>query len=168
MIPQITVHLLDSAQGHPLQTWKFDDRDSVTLGRSPDNDIVVTDPYVSRSHAYLKFDGDQWRLISLSRQQIYFEGQVLPEVPIDDGTVCRLGPHGCFLKFAQTAAQQDDRATISFDASTMPILKLDPERMQQEVSQFVEAPYFKQLKEAIRQRREQQQQEQQQLEETKR
>jgi len=165
MIPPITVHLLDSAQGHPLQTWKFDDRDSVTMGRSPDNDIVVTDPYVSRSHAYLKFDGDQWRLISLSRQRIYFEGQVVPEVPIDGGTVCRLGPHGCYLKFDQTAAQQDDRATISFDASTMPILKLDRERMQQEVSQFVEAPYFKQLKEAIRQRREQK--EQQQLEETK-
>ncbi len=159
MIPQITVHLLDSAQGHPLQTWKFDNRDSVTMGRSPDNDIVVTDPYVSRSHAYLKFDGDQWRLISLSRQRIFYEGQALPEVPVGDGTVCRLGPHGCYLKFDQAEAQQDERATISFDATLMPIFKLDREKMQQEVSQFVDAPYFQQLKDAVRQRREQQQME---------
>jgi len=163
MAPQITVQLLDSAQGHPLQTWKFDNRESVTMGRSPDNDIVVTDPYVSRSHAALKFDGEQWRLSSLSRQQIFHEGHLLPEVSIGDGTVCRLGPHGCYLKFNQTAAQQDDRATISFDASTMPILKLDREKMQQEVSQVVDAPYFQQLKDAVRQRRQQRQ-----LEETNR
>lgn len=163
MIPQITVHLLDSAQGHPLQSWKFDDRDSLTMGRSPDNDIVVTDPYVSRSHAYLKFDGDQWRLISLSRQQIFFEGQVLPEVPVGDGTVCRLGPHGCYLKFDQAGAQQDERSTISFDATLMPVFKLDREKMQQEVSQIADAPYFQQLKDAVRQRREQRQ-----AEETKR
>jgi hypothetical protein len=159
MIPQITVHLLDSAQGHPLHTWTFENDDSVTMGRSPDNDIVVADPYVSRAHAYLKFDGDQWRLIALSRQMIFYEGQTWPEVPVGDGTVCRLGPHGCYLRFGRAEAQQNQRATISFDAARMPILKLDREKMQQEVSQIADAPYFQQLKDAMRQRREQRQKE---------
>jgi hypothetical protein len=153
MIPQITVYLLDSAQGHPLQTWTFEDHDSVTLGRSPDNDVVVADPYVSRAHAYLKFDNNQWRLIALSRQMIFFEGQTWPEVPIDDSTVYRLGPHGCNLRFGLAQGQQNDRATISFDAAAMPVLKLDRDKMQQEVSQITDAPYFQQLKDAVRQRR---------------
>ncbi len=163
MIPQITVHLLDSAQGHPLQSWTFDNHDSVTMGRSPDNDIVVADPYVSRAHAYLKFDRGQWRLISLSRQMIYFEGQTWPEVPIDDGTVFRLGQHGCYLRFGQAGAQQNEGATMSFDATLMPTFKLDREKMQQEVSQITDGPYFQQLKDAMRQRRAQRR-----MEETKR
>jgi hypothetical protein len=157
MIPQITVHLLDSAQGHPLQTWTFENHDSVTMGRAPDNDIVVTDPYVSRAHAYLKFDNGQWRLIALSRQLIFYEGQTWPEVSLGDGTVCRLGPHGCYLRFGQAEAQQHEGATISFDATLMPTLKLDREKMQQEVSEIADAPYFQQLKDAMRQRREQRQ-----------
>jgi hypothetical protein len=162
MIPQITVHLLDTAQGHPLQTWTFADHDSVTMGRSPDNDIVVADPYVSRAHAYLKFDRDEWRLIAISRQLIFCAGQTWPEVPVVDGTVCRLGPHGCYLRFGQAEAQQNLR-TMSFDATPMPILQLDREKMQQDVSQIADAPYFQQLQDAIRQRRARRQ-----MEETKR
>lgn len=162
MVPQITVHLLDSAQGHPLQTWTFENRESVTLGRSPENDIVVTDPYVSRSHAYLKFDRSQWRLMAISRQMIFHEGRTWPEVPVYDGTVCRLGPHGCYLRFVQADAQQNEQATISGSGISIPNLKLDRARMEQEVSQIADEPYFQRLKDAMRQRREQQQ-----LEETR-
>jgi hypothetical protein len=154
MTHQITVHLLDSAQGHPLQTWSFEDHDSLTLGRAPDNDIVVADPYVSRAHAYLKFDGREWRLISLSRQMIFYEGDSWPEVPVGDGTVCRLGPHGCYLRFGQAREHDSQRATMSFDATLMPVFKLDRDKMQKEVSQIADAPYFQQLKDAARAQRE--------------
>lgn len=157
MIPQISVHLLDSAQGHSLQSWTFENHDSITIGRSPDNDIVVTDPYVSRAHAYLKFDDGQWRLMAISERLLLFNGQKTAEVPVSDGTVCRLGPQGCFVRFGQAESQQNLRATISFDAAVIPDFRLDHEQMQQEVNQIADAPFFQQLKDAMLRRREQKQ-----------
>ncbi len=145
MIPQIIVHLLDPTQGHPLQSWMFADHELVTVGRSPDNDVAVADPYVSRAHAYLTFDSNEWRLIAISGQRIFYEGQTCTEVPVGDGTVCRLGPHGCYLRFGQGESQQEQRATISFNARLMPVLTLDREKMQEEVDQIADAPYFQQL-----------------------
>ena len=127
MIPPITVHLLDSAQGHPLQTWTFDSHEALTMGRSPDNDIVVADPYVSRAHAYLKFDGGQWRLIAISRQQLVSRGTDVPEIAVDDGTVCRLGPHGCYLRFGNV--EIDIKATIAPDVTLMPVLQARPRKV---------------------------------------
>jgi pSer/pThr/pTyr-binding forkhead associated (FHA) protein len=159
MIPQISVHLLDSAQGHPLQSWTFENHDSITIGRSPDNDIVLTDPYVSRAHAYLRFDDGQWRLTAISQRLIVFNGQKVSEVPVLDGTICRLGSQGCFVRFGQEESQQNLRATISFDTALVPELRLDQERMQQEVNQIVDAPFFQQLKDAMLRRRERKQME---------
>jgi pSer/pThr/pTyr-binding forkhead associated (FHA) protein len=56
----VVIDLLDSAQGHPLRTWSFNDRDKITLGRTPENDVSVADPYVSRSHAYLQVKDGGW------------------------------------------------------------------------------------------------------------
>src|SRR5262245_49187410 len=123
MTPHITVHLLDSALGHSLQTWSFGNVDSITVGRSPDNDVAVADPYVSRTHAFLKLDNDQWKFIAISRQLIVHEGQSVPEVLVGDGTVCRLGPNGCYLRFGQPETQQNHRATILFDETLMPVFK---------------------------------------------
>jgi len=91
MIPKITLHLLDSAQGHPLQSWAFEGRDSITLGRAPECDVVLADPYVSRSHACLKYASNEWRVLSNNDRTVIFEGQPWSEVPLSDGTVFRLG-----------------------------------------------------------------------------
>ena len=34
--------------------------DRITIGRTPNNDIVVADPSISRLHAYLRRDGGTW------------------------------------------------------------------------------------------------------------
>jgi len=34
--------------------------DRITIGRTPNNDIVIVDHSVSRFHAYLRFDGNAW------------------------------------------------------------------------------------------------------------
>jgi hypothetical protein len=154
MIPRIAVQLLDSAQGHPLQTWTFENRDMLTLGRAPECDVMLADPYVSRSHAYLKFENGKWRVVAVSQRLVLFEGQTWSEVPLADGTVFRLGPNGCYLRFQQATAQYANSATMSFNSPVAPVFQLDRERMQNEVSQIVDAHYFQQLKDARRQMRE--------------
>ena len=94
MIPRITLQLLDSAQGHPLQTWTFEDKDEITLGRSAENDVVLADPYVSRAHAFLKYESSGWRLVSISSRLIVLEGQTWREVPLVAGTCSAWDPTG--------------------------------------------------------------------------
>jgi pSer/pThr/pTyr-binding forkhead associated (FHA) protein len=160
MIPRITLQLLDSAQGHPLQTWSFENRETITLGRSSDNDVVLADPYVSRSHARLQYENGAWRLFSLSTKMIMLEGQTWNEIPLVAGTVFRLGASGCFLRYSRLQDQPTNSATMSFDATLMPILELNREKMQQDVGQIVDGAYFQQLKDARRQLRERRQMEQ--------
>ena len=153
MSSQIVLQLLDSAEGRPLQTWTFENRDSISLGRSPGNDVVLADPYVSRSHARIQFQNNAWRLVSVSEKLIVFEDQPLGEIPLTAGTVFRLGPSGCYLRFDRPQAQPVNSATMSFDATLMPVLKLDRDKMLREVGQIADADYFQQLKDAGRQLR---------------
>jgi hypothetical protein len=150
MTPHGVLQLLDSAQGHPLQTWTIAEKDHVTIGRAEENDIVVADPYVSRAHAYLHFDPahDEWRVISISRQQVVFQGEARGELPLADGMVFRLGQHGCYLRFGQSLDGADDRKTISFDATLMPVFALDRKKMQSEVNEIADGEYFQSLKHA--------------------
>jgi hypothetical protein len=151
MFPKVTLQLLDSAQGHPLQTWTFENRDSITLGRSPDNDVVLADPYVSRAHAYLKFDSGNWRLISISARLIELEGKTWNEIPVTLGTVFRLGPTGSYLRFGQAKDDSTNSATMTFSDTLMPVLELDREKMHREVGEIADSSYFQHLQKARRQ-----------------
>lgn len=54
-------------------------RHAMTIGRAPSNDIVLTDPTVSREHARLVLDQYGWRIINLTVQNIVrVNGQPVP------------------------------------------------------------------------------------------
>jgi predicted component of type VI protein secretion system len=148
------IQLLDSDHGRTLQSWTFDDRDSITIGRAEDNDVVVADPYVSRSHALLRWENGRWTLTSVSRQLVCYQGELWGELALTDGTVFRLGPNGCYLRFAHSTSQEPANSkTMSYDASSMPIFELDREKVHQDVTQIAGGEYFQHLKAAAEQLR---------------
>lgn len=151
---RIVIQLLDSTKGHALQTWTFDNRATVTIGRAPDNDVELADPYVSRAHAYLQCTSDGWRLMAISQQGLRYKGRSCRELAIVDDAECQLGPHGCLIRIKQ-ADEPTNSQTLSFDETQVPVLMLDCEKLRQEVNQIAEADYFEALKHAARQRREQ-------------
>ena len=58
----------------------------VTFGRSPDNDLVLDDPHVSRHHGTLRAEGEGWRVeargengLSLDGDELEAESAELPE-----------------------------------------------------------------------------------------
>jgi serine/threonine protein kinase, bacterial len=57
---KISLHLLDSAKGQAVQTWKFEGQSLVRIGRSEENHVVIPDPSVSRFHAELRYLADSW------------------------------------------------------------------------------------------------------------
>ncbi len=151
------IQLLDSANGRPLQNWRIGTDKRTTIGRALENDIVVADPYVSRSHAYIDFDAarQQWLMVSVSQHQLVYDGKTLPELRLADGMVIRLGGQGCYLRFNQHQAveQQDNRQTISFEMLMKPKLSLDKQQLAKEVDDIVSGDFFQNLKQAVQRQR---------------
>lgn len=44
----VTLYLLDPQQATQLQQWQFEDQSLIRIGRAPDNDVILTNPLVSR------------------------------------------------------------------------------------------------------------------------
>src|SRR4051812_12248861 len=70
----------------------LDPRRSYTVGRDPGADIVVAVEGVSRSHAVLRFEGDEWVLEDAgSANGTYDDGRRIQRTAVSPGTEVRLG-----------------------------------------------------------------------------
>jgi RsiW-degrading membrane proteinase PrsW (M82 family) len=68
----------------------------VRIGRSPDNEIIVPDPTVSREHAMVTWQEDSWMLDDLGKSRTFVGGlpvgSVVVSQPLDVRLVSPLGP----------------------------------------------------------------------------
>jgi pSer/pThr/pTyr-binding forkhead associated (FHA) protein len=150
----IALHLLDSAQGHTLQTWRIADKSTVTVGRSDDNDVVIADAHVSRLHVTLVHQECGWTLVSLGRHGTLIGDRVISEAPLREGTIFRLGANGPTLRFGMGEQATSRSATLdNIDPEMLAMLDIDQGRKQQEVDQITENVVFKQLQERLRRQR---------------
>lgn len=90
----ITIILLHPSQNIPLQSWSFDQQETLSIGRSTDNDIVVYSAVVSRHHAKLKRNGEQWQCINMGVNGIFIKGEKVSQIELEDGMVIRLADTG--------------------------------------------------------------------------
>jgi len=93
------------------QTFTFEPGQTVHIGRSPDNAIVVSDPIVSRDHARIRWQPDGWILDDLGKGRTFVGGLPVASVsvqqPLDVHLATPLGP-GLRIELAG-AARQDDQ-----------------------------------------------------------
>ena len=79
----------------PDKTWEvmLDDRvDSLSIGRSDNNDVVIEHPSISRSHAKIIRDHRTFKIVDLnSSNGIHFNGEKRDEVVFDSGVTVQLG-----------------------------------------------------------------------------
>ena len=148
----VQIHLLDSAQGHPLQTWQFDDQDRVTIGRAQENDIALSDQRVSRLHAELFYSEDGWKLVSRGRNGTQINGLLVAEYELCDETVFQLGPSGPSLCFSTVREVADFSATfVNPHSDGLEHLVIDQEQTADEVNQIIESAAFQELQKQARQ-----------------
>ena len=145
---RLVLFLLDSSQGHPLQAWSFDGQDMIRIGRSPDNDIVVPHPCVSRAHAYMIHQNDVWRVTALSQQGLIHSAETVLDLMLRDGDIFRLGPGGPYLRY--TTEESACLTTASRRLEPPVSLALDQERLTREVSAITDNSYFQQLQASIK------------------
>lgn len=70
------------------------------IGRTAECDVCIPDEYVSRSHAEVVYEGDQWTIRDLhSANGIFAAGQRVESAFIDGSMTIRLGVEGPFVSF---------------------------------------------------------------------
>jgi predicted component of type VI protein secretion system len=142
----VCLQLLDSAQGKPIQTWRFTDQTEITIGREDGRDIVITDPHVSRHHATLVATDDAWMLISCGRHGTLIDNRIVAEAPLRSGVVFRLGPTGPMLRFDQGKLSNSTTATMDqIDPDAIAMFELDQERSRREADKIAGGALFDEL-----------------------
>ncbi len=78
------------------QTFTFEPGQTVRIGRSPDNAVIVSDPIVSRDHARITWRSDGWILDDLGKGRTFVGGLPIASVsvrqPIDVHLATPRGP----------------------------------------------------------------------------
>ena len=82
---------LEAAEGEIL----FGDRDRITIGRAPDNDVVLDSPVVSRHHAVVRREKDgTFRLRDLNTPNgTFVNGRRVKSAVLKPGDQVRIGPY---------------------------------------------------------------------------
>jgi pSer/pThr/pTyr-binding forkhead associated (FHA) protein len=144
---EVVVQLLDAAIGRPVKTWRFTDRQVISIGRLPDRDVEINDPYVSRLHAELRFSAERWTLVSLGQNGIVVQHQQITELAVDSEVTFQLGAKGPRLRFATQAKNDESEAsrTLCFDSVEFPEFIVDQSKLLAEVDQIVGDDYFQKL-----------------------
>ena len=152
MLGSVTLHLLDSTQGRPVQTWHFIDRERITIGRASDNDVSLTDVHVSRLHAELLYRDGQWWLHSHGRNGTVVEDAVIDSIALYDRAVFQLGSNGPTIQFVTVSLSISSMATLDdIVPQSLDFLRIDEQRKTEDVQQIAEGTAFQQLQKNLRQ-----------------
>ena len=99
-----------------------------TIGREPTNDIVISDPSVSRQHARLVNNGGQWSIEKLAQQNIVTVNQhQVQQAAISDRDTIGLGTGTTFLFLVWTAQSSgDQRPAAPVSVQSTPLQQISP------------------------------------------
>ncbi|MGV2827075.1 FHA domain-containing protein [Myxosarcina sp. GI1(2024)] len=90
----ITLTLLHPLREIAVQSWTFEDKSTIRIGRAPDNEVVLYSAVVSRYHVEVKKTEQSWEVINLGANGTYVDGKKITKAPIFDGTIFRLATSG--------------------------------------------------------------------------
>uniref|UniRef100_B8HMI9 Serine/threonine protein kinase with FHA domain protein n=1 Tax=Cyanothece sp. (strain PCC 7425 / ATCC 29141) TaxID=395961 RepID=B8HMI9_CYAP4 len=109
----VTITLLHPRQKTPVKQWHLKAKARIRIGRSPDNDVCLSDILVSRYHLELHYrEGTLgqggWYLQSRGINGTFLNGKLVSQGRLTDNSVLQLGPSGPILKFEFSAELDAD------------------------------------------------------------
>jgi serine/threonine protein kinase, bacterial len=120
----VTLYLLHPQQSTPLQYWQFEDALVIRIGRAPDNDVVLSDPLVSRHHLQLQrqdaaeSSGHVWQLTNQGTNGTFVDGVLVSQSAIADGALIQLAKGGPILKFQVDTSKVAREKTCSHSGNS--------------------------------------------------
>jgi serine/threonine-protein kinase len=114
----VTLTLLDSQKKTPLKQWHFEKKSVIRIGRSADNDVILTDVVVSRHHLELRQihsqqDGNCWQIISKGANGTFLNGVLVVQSLLSDNSLLQLARGGPILKFQIEPVKSPEKPTAS-------------------------------------------------------
>ncbi|NEP12286.1 MAG: protein kinase [Symploca sp. SIO2C1] len=99
----VTLTLLDPQASTPLQKWNFHTSSTILIGRSPNNDVIINDPLVSRHHLELRAmpspSSNSWQLLSQGTNGTFLNGILVSRAVLPNDALIQLARDGPVLKF---------------------------------------------------------------------
>ena len=141
----VSLHLVNPDTGRPIQTWLFEAQKSVRIGRAEGNDVVISDPSVSRFHAELQFNGTEWELVNLGKNGTLISSHSISRVRIDEQTLFRLGTGGPLLRFERSGEAFGTLNTLMGAVAPPQSIQIDECQKESQVRAIVESEYFQHL-----------------------
>lgn len=114
---------------------------SVSLGRAPDNSVMLTDEKASRHHCVLEQQPDRsWVLRDLkSRNGTYLQGEAVMEAAIDFGQTFQIGSAKITLYSEESSAFETKNAIEAIPDSAAPAAEAFPLGIQEALAAFAKA-----------------------------
>ncbi len=107
MLVRLTVCSVDQA----AVEFELDKDKAYKIGRAGDNDIVISAPSISRSHASLTFENNQWVIEDLGSQNgIWFGNQRQFRYALSQNTALKLGDISLIFEFLDPQTVDAERA----------------------------------------------------------
>lgn len=108
----VTLTLLEPQKKTPLNQWCFEEETVIRVGRSADNDVVLTDTLVSRHHLEIRQlgannGGGSWQVVSHGTNGTFLNGVLVTQSRLPNDALLQLAKGGPILQFhlEQTAPQ---------------------------------------------------------------
>ena len=100
----------------------------ITFGRDPGNDVMISDPTVSRKHAHLVNNGGQWRIEKLAEQNVVtVNQQSVQSAVISDRDTIALGTGTTFLfQVSSPQFSAEQRPLTPYNAVQRPVPQTPP------------------------------------------
>lgn len=100
----VTLTLLEPQNNTPLKEWHFNGESVIRIGRSADNDIVLSDGLVSRYHLELRQigssqNGGSWQVINKGTNGTFVNGVLVTQGVLSDNSLLQLAQTGPILRF---------------------------------------------------------------------
>lgn len=90
----ITLTLLHPLQSVAVQTWTFEPKSVIRIGRSRNNEVTLYSAVVSRHHVELRPKGSEWELVNLGSNGTFTQGKRISRTTVVNGMIIRLAASG--------------------------------------------------------------------------
>ena len=93
--------------------YSFEPGKTIRIGRSPDNDVVVSEPTVSRQHAHLGYGPDGWVFQGEGRSGTFLRGATVTRLVVRDAVELTLAsPQGPVLRIEPALPGTRDATSV--------------------------------------------------------
>jgi serine/threonine protein kinase, bacterial len=98
----IQISLWDDLQSQTIQQWEFVPPAPIRIGRSPDNEIVIDRPSISRLHVTLEYTqlpqgAGYWQIFNRGTNGTFVNDLSIDRVLVTNGDRIQLAPNGALL-----------------------------------------------------------------------